>query len=347
MAKRRRSNSEDSEEEPSVPQKEVIRSDIWLEDGNIVLEAERTQFRAHRGLLARVSPIFSDVFSVPQPAQEDPMVDGCPVLHLQDSAEDVHHLLSALYDQRYHSKEPIPFDTASALLRLGRKYEIRSVFREVLCRLKADIPTTLVAFDDLPDPNYWKEIGYEPGILFKVTELLHLSGFPEVRCILPLAYFWCCGEKMDVIIKGDVEDTGEDLVKVPPLSPEVALVCLAGRQKLIDRFDAVFSWANAVGSYEKCEDPARCSSISKTLMNALWRPEPQLDRMLDSWALLHKTLSNAETDPVIVKKLCNYCYIVAHHRYTTKRAETWRSLPSYFDLPDWDVLYDTAKDAAL
>ena len=47
----------------------VTRSDIWLEDGNIVLQAENMQFKVHRGLLARVSPVFADVFSVPQPTQ--------------------------------------------------------------------------------------------------------------------------------------------------------------------------------------------------------------------------------------------------------------------------------------
>lgn len=102
MPKRRRTEADDTEEEVQEPPKDippVKRSDIWLEDGNVVLQAEDTQFKVHRGLLARVSPIFADVFSVPQPAGGDLTVEGCPLLHLQDSAQDINHLLSALYDQ--------------------------------------------------------------------------------------------------------------------------------------------------------------------------------------------------------------------------------------------------------
>ncbi|KZP13428.1 hypothetical protein FIBSPDRAFT_936380 [Athelia psychrophila] len=38
----------------------------WLDDGNIVIQAEKTQFKVHRSLAAH-SPIFKDVFLMPQP----------------------------------------------------------------------------------------------------------------------------------------------------------------------------------------------------------------------------------------------------------------------------------------
>ena len=78
----------------------ITRSSIWLSDGNIVLQAENTQFKVHQGYLARLSIIFSDVFSVPQPADgSQPLVDGCAVLLLQDSAEDLFVALSEIYDR--------------------------------------------------------------------------------------------------------------------------------------------------------------------------------------------------------------------------------------------------------
>lgn len=70
-----------------------------MEDGSIVLQAERTQFKVHRSVLARVSTVFSDVLSIPQPLEDKESIDGCPLLHLQDAAQDVHHMLSILYDQ--------------------------------------------------------------------------------------------------------------------------------------------------------------------------------------------------------------------------------------------------------
>jgi hypothetical protein len=68
----------------------LIRSNIWLGDGNIVIQADGVQFKVHQGYLARLSTIFSDVFSMPQPTDgAQPQVDGCHILHLQDSVQDL------------------------------------------------------------------------------------------------------------------------------------------------------------------------------------------------------------------------------------------------------------------
>ena len=52
MAKQKRRTDSEGAENPK-------RSEIWFEDGNIVLEAEGTQFRVHRGILSLNSPIFN------------------------------------------------------------------------------------------------------------------------------------------------------------------------------------------------------------------------------------------------------------------------------------------------
>ena len=97
--KRRRTLSlEDSDQGESVGAP-VTRSDIWLDDGSVVIQAGFTQFRVHRTMLSRHSTIFKDMFSVAQPGDLDPSIEGCPLVHLSDSPEDIRHILSALYDQ--------------------------------------------------------------------------------------------------------------------------------------------------------------------------------------------------------------------------------------------------------
>jgi len=93
-AKRKRSDT--------VAETQVIkRSDLWYEDGNIVLQAESTQFRVYRGILRDSSSIFDDMLNIPQPAEDQgTLVDGCPVVQLSDSAEDWEHVLKALYKRR-------------------------------------------------------------------------------------------------------------------------------------------------------------------------------------------------------------------------------------------------------
>ena len=70
---------------------------VWYEDGNIVLVAGSTAFRLYKGILASVSPVFRDMFSLAKPedgpGSEGGTIDGCPVVHLTDSAKDLRWFL--------------------------------------------------------------------------------------------------------------------------------------------------------------------------------------------------------------------------------------------------------------
>lgn len=73
------------------------RGDFWFDDGNIVLVAGKTAFRAHQGVLSRKSEVFKDMVAVPQP-QNPSTYDGCPTVELSEDEEDVKLLLSSIYD---------------------------------------------------------------------------------------------------------------------------------------------------------------------------------------------------------------------------------------------------------
>ena len=75
----------------------LVRSDFWFRDGNIVIIAGSAAFKVHRGQLERHSEIFSDLFSIPQPTEQD-LIDGCSYVELPDCPSDVFYFLSALYD---------------------------------------------------------------------------------------------------------------------------------------------------------------------------------------------------------------------------------------------------------
>lgn len=74
------------------------RGDPWFEDGNIILQAEQTQFRVYRGLLASSSDIFTDMFMIPQPTATN-QVGGCAIIELPDSALDWEHVLKAMFQR--------------------------------------------------------------------------------------------------------------------------------------------------------------------------------------------------------------------------------------------------------
>lgn len=98
--KRRR--TEDSLEDPSDRPADPVRSDIWYDDGNVILQAENTQYKVYRGVLAQSSSVFRDMFSFPQPPASNMVtIEGCPVIRLSDSAEEVKYILQAIFEQKY------------------------------------------------------------------------------------------------------------------------------------------------------------------------------------------------------------------------------------------------------
>ncbi len=74
---------------------------LWHEDGTIILATPQMLFRVYRGILSRNSPVFRDMFSLPQPstssdAGED-IIDGVRVVQIHDRDEDLEPFLSALH----------------------------------------------------------------------------------------------------------------------------------------------------------------------------------------------------------------------------------------------------------
>lgn len=74
--------------------------DLWFEDGTVVLQAGRTLFRVYSGILARHSPIFKDLFTLPQPSDAE-TYEGCPLVQLAgDDPAEVSHFLLVIHDTK-------------------------------------------------------------------------------------------------------------------------------------------------------------------------------------------------------------------------------------------------------
>jgi hypothetical protein len=71
---------------------------LWFNDGTIVLRAEKTIFRVYAGLLASQSSVFKDMLEFPQPSGSSETIEGCPVVTLHDSAQDLQNFLRVLHE---------------------------------------------------------------------------------------------------------------------------------------------------------------------------------------------------------------------------------------------------------
>ena len=83
-----------SQAEDAVPAEQRLRdAEFWFEDGSVVLVAGGIAFKVYRGVLSDRSPVFKDMFSLPQPPSSSPF--DTPVVHLTDSPQDLRHILRA------------------------------------------------------------------------------------------------------------------------------------------------------------------------------------------------------------------------------------------------------------
>ena len=73
---------------------------FWYDDGTVIILTTTVAFRVYQGLLANRSPVFEDMFSLPQPSPSTDLADAwhktAPAIEVSDSAEDWRHLLQQL-----------------------------------------------------------------------------------------------------------------------------------------------------------------------------------------------------------------------------------------------------------
>jgi hypothetical protein len=72
--------------------------DLWFDDGSVVLYAETVGFRVHRSLLSKHCNVFKDMFDIGQPAPTDQIIEGCLVIQLHDSPDDLRRFLRLIYE---------------------------------------------------------------------------------------------------------------------------------------------------------------------------------------------------------------------------------------------------------
>ena len=73
---------------------------LWFESGDVVIVAGYVAFRVHRDVLSESSTVLADMLSslVVSDDSDQEELEGCPVVRLEDSVNDVKHLIRILYN---------------------------------------------------------------------------------------------------------------------------------------------------------------------------------------------------------------------------------------------------------
>lgn len=297
---------DEASDQDSAPP-DIARSKIWFDDGNIVIQAENTQFRVYKGVLALQSDIFRDMFSVPQPSSDEGgLVEGCPVVIVHDTALDWTFVLEALLERRHISVpiKPIPFKVVAAFLRLGEKYSLETLKADATARLTYEFPSTLDAYDSMVDNTMVG--GCDPVSVIQLARQTQ-----SLRRVLPTAFYF-------------VQDIKSITTK--KLSAEDQAAFVSGWCKAVKaQQESTFVWLFQEKT-EGCSTLTTCFSQRARRVFKRFTAAPSLEG-LTKWSHWPQGI-----------ELCANCKVEAKKAHTEGRQKFWEMLPGFFGLPEWDEL---------
>ncbi|TCD60087.1 hypothetical protein EIP91_010764 [Steccherinum ochraceum] len=181
-------------------------TEVWFDDGNIILVAGGEGFRIFRGILAQQSPIFADMLKVPQPTATsgEIMYDGCPVVFMPDTALETKHFMKALHDigsmesfSPPNSLDPATIYAIDDIIRLSMKYEVTRLVAVMCNALSQCFPAS---YDDFCKA-YVTLQKMPAGESFMLATTLRASGSAG-RKLLPPVLLLCAHQELSQILDG-------------------------------------------------------------------------------------------------------------------------------------------------
>ncbi|KAK7036151.1 hypothetical protein R3P38DRAFT_616721 [Favolaschia claudopus] len=334
----------------------IVRSELWFSDGNVVIIAAAIAFKVHRGQLRRHSEVFDDLFSIPQPQDQD-LYDGCPWIEVYDCPSDVLYFLRALYDGLYFKTPGADdFPAVAAVLRLSTKYIVETLRQRCMHRLELDWPLTLAGWEHREQlatdafGHYTPRVSCPHPIL--VIDLALDLGLPS---LLPSALYDLSRYGPSKIMTGAPAPALSFTPAEPPatprkpatLSPTLLVTAFRGREAA-QRYLSDFVIKELQGRtpaadclYLEDDVPSRMcrESFYFIMLNVLrsvggiacGRDADPLFTLVQAVDMLSRTdFSDGHRQCGL--KLCHSCKVDFANCAARAREEVWTLLPSWFEL---------------
>ncbi|KAF7984327.1 hypothetical protein HWV62_15323 [Athelia sp. TMB] len=309
------------------------KGSIWFFDGNIVIDASSTLFRVHRGVLAKNSDVFRDLFLVPQPtAIPSGEIEGCAVVQMHDSAEDWTYVLNAMYDGRRNTSQALPkFGMVAAFLRLGKKYDIPQLRDEALSVLRSAFSSTLKGFDGRAKNSFWEYDGK-----YRYFQIIGLARETGTLDLLPMAFYALCENHSPTGLMDQLATAAETGL----LSPTDHLTVAVGSNRLAAYLvEDTYHWASAssVGASNCTGDQCTTKAKRAFFQNTFTYNDGSYTALLPWEDIVWVPAEGGDYDG-----MCDGCMEAAKLMHEQGRLRVWQKLPTAFGLPEWhDLLQPT------
>jgi len=310
--KRPRSDSDRSEVIPARTKDD----ELWFEDGNIVIVAQRVMFKVHMGVLSKHSEVFRDMFKIPQPPSgEQEQFDGCSLVDLSDGVDDVRAILSALYDggnpKYIYVGHPLSFSVVAAMLRLGTKYQIDRSRQEAIRCLELSFPLTLSEMDAVGATELSTRTF--PSISIEDEEFMDLVAVArecDLSSILPAALYGCLKLRHEQLVQGLVSNrwSSSDLITFYNNAPIL-------RESDVVHFRRVLLQIRA----DNCSSASACRYVFRTIMDRYIVEKTNNPRASTFLLLPGSSLSVQANE----HHMCTLCLKAFLDDYESSRTATW------------------------
>lgn len=285
---------------------------LWYDDGSVVLKAGDDFFRVHRSILSQKSSVFATVLLKSQ-AENTETYEECPMVTLDDDAEELRQLLLTIYELSYFDDNAQYFLYLCAILRLSTKYQVERLRDLALQRLKRGVPSTLAAFDD---PGYQDD---RENARRNVLAVINLARETSCLELLPCAYYYCSRLPTSTILEGD----GDVVIASPDIT-----ACLLGKDQLLNMqrqnthsFLFTHPKVNFFGA--SCQD---CGGNTKLLLQYFRRQDfmtPCTFEQFTDWENIG---------------VCKSCATSHQNDHKRGRQDAWAELPRIFGLESWEKI---------
>ncbi|KAJ7717992.1 hypothetical protein B0H16DRAFT_1337712 [Mycena metata] len=302
---------------------------LWMPYGDIILQAEATQFRVNRDVLARNSPVFREMFATQLPDQ--PTIEGCAIVILSDAAMDWELLLERLYDYQFQYESALPFDVVAALLRLGSKYHISVAKENAIWRIRHEFPAVLDLWDEVEAGIRMQKIQYRPSLLLDMLSLAYDGGVSSSVPILAA----CCLRTFDMATLLQDKIQREDGSYVV-LSDPMKRALLNASERILEFELELFNWLEDdwVIPHEWCTTMTTCRQRRRELHGMFSMGQGE-------WR--YNALAVWHADSEWGDGLCEVCEVAGRTRFNANRHRAWEALPGFLNLPPWGELKDLEK----
>ncbi|KIP01846.1 hypothetical protein PHLGIDRAFT_325470 [Phlebiopsis gigantea 11061_1 CR5-6] len=295
--------------------------DLWFTDGSVVLRADDALYRVYSGILSQASPVFRAMFGIPQPAYGSESYDGCPLVHMPDSAQDLRPFLRALYDcSQFNVSELTLKDTPMivSVLRISTKYEVRSLRKRAIDALLLRYPIT---YNDYITTSWTArpQLDHPRHVL-----VANIAREADVPILLPTALLACAATANSLTLWDGMTHEGVHYALCEPNKRALFL----GRPKLAHiarhKTQAFFFHSHSTAG---CKARQRCDEFCRIFADAFdHRDDPWVNPF---YRMNWKSVQSA---------CCEPCATSWEQIQTSECDLAWQALPSYFDLPPWHEL---------